>query len=219
MNLAVREDRRGAGHRPRAAASGSRSWRSRTGTTAAHAGGAARATSRRSRSTSHEGLRVGRRAPALLPGHRRGRAHHVAARLRLGSAARAERRPRAAGRAPSEPLILAIESSCDETAAAVMRGERRARSPTWSRARSTSTRASAAWCPRSRAASTPRRSSAWSTRRWSGPASAWAAGRRCRSATSTRSRSRTVRDSSARSSWGSRTRRGSRSRPACRSSA
>ena len=49
----------------------------------------------------------------------------------------------------SRPLILAIESSCDETAASDRRRGRATCTPMWLQARSTSTRASAAWFPKS----------------------------------------------------------------------
>ena len=54
-------------------------------------------------------------APALLPGHRRGRDDHVArARRRLGP----HRRERCTDL--GDHLILAIETSCDDTCAAVV---------------------------------------------------------------------------------------------------
>ena len=70
-------------------------------------------------------LPLRRRAAALLPGQRRGRADHVAhARDAAGDA---RRRP---GHARRRVLILALETSCDDTCAAV-RDARRARcSPT-----------------------------------------------------------------------------------------
>ena len=75
-----------------------------------------------------------RHPPRLLHRQPRGRADHVA-----GSA---ERRPR--------PVILAIETSCDDTCAAVVGPRRRRARRASARRRPSCTRASAASCPRSR---------------------------------------------------------------------
>ena len=84
--------------------------------------------------------------------------------------------------APS--LILAIESSCDETAASIIDGKA-ACIPMWLLAKSTSIRASAAWSPKSRAASISRRFAACATNVWqrlhlAGALGMWLARPRCR---------------------------------------
>ena len=79
-----------------------------------------------------------------------------------------------------DSVILGIETSCDETAAAV-RGRRRTTcSRRWCRARSTSTRDSVASCPRSRAGPMSSCSRPSSPARSSRPASSDRAHRRCR---------------------------------------
>ena len=84
---------------------------------AAHARGAA-VERRRDPALRAVRLPLRRRAAALLPGQRRGRADHVAdARDAAGDA---RRRP---GHARRRVLILALETSCDDTCAAVLSGE------------------------------------------------------------------------------------------------
>ena len=78
---------------------------------------------RRDRALPARRLPHRRPAPALLPGQRRGRADHVA---HAGHARRApRRRPRRRPRRPSPAVILALETSCDDTCAALVGARRR----------------------------------------------------------------------------------------------
>ena len=97
-------------------------------------------------------------AARLLLGQRRGRADHVA-----------QRRAGGQWRAMSAGPILAIETSCDETAAAVVVGRAHPR-PASSPRRPSCTRPTAASCPRWPPATTWERSTPWWTRRSPRPA-------------------------------------------------
>ena len=107
----------------------------------------------------------------------------------------------------SRGVILAIETSCDDTCAAVVTARRRDPRRT-SSPRRASTTATAASCPRSPPATTSSWSTPSSTTRWRAPAR--------RSTTSTSSRSRRARASSARCSSASPPPRASPPRAACR---
>ena len=85
-----------------------------------------------------------------------------------------------------EPLVLGIETSCDETGVGIVRGHTLLADA--SPPASTSTRASAGWCPRSRPARTWRRWCRPCAGRWPRPASR--AGRRRRDRGHRRARAR-----------------------------
>ena len=123
MNIAVDPDERRTGHRHRAA-------RARCSSASATRGARYTLEVRQSNAAAIElyerfGFRAAGPAPPLLPGQRRGRAHHVA---HAGDAERLARghpgrRPGHADRARA--VILAIETSCDDTCAAVVDPRRR----------------------------------------------------------------------------------------------
>ena len=137
-------------------------------------------------------LPAGRHPAALLLRQRRGRADHDDRRARLDRDARAHRAPPRRARGPSDrcraptrspsparpttctgddagPLVLAVESSCDETGIALVEGGA-GFGRTSSRARSRCTRRPAGSCPRSPPAPTCAGSCPCSTRRGRAPA-------------------------------------------------
>ena len=159
---------------------------------------------RRDRALRALRLPLGRRAPPLLPGQRRGRADHVA---HAGDAARA-----ASTTSRAWPVARTARDprDRDELRRHLRRGRHaRRRDPLERRSpRRASTTATAASCPRSPRATT----SSWST-----PSSTTRSRRPARrSTTSTRSPSPRARASSARCSSASPPRRRSRPRAACR---
>ncbi len=145
MNVAVSPDRRRAGVASRLIRPPAGGDRRRLGP-ADHPRGEG-LQSRRDRDVRGPRLPIGRSSSPLLPGQRRGRADHVAG------------------------LILAIETSCDDTCAAVVDGGRS--SPTRSPRRPRHTHALAASSPRSLRATTSSSSSRSSRTRspWRAPRS------------------------------------------------
>ena len=183
MNLAVRADARGARDRRRRCSRELLTEARRRGLEPADARGPRRATTAALALYARGRVRGGRPPPGYYGDTGEDARHHVDAppssRPRCAAGSRsspdraAERARGVPHRAPrrrtrsrrTRDLILAIETSCDETAAAVLRDGRERALERRRLARSTSTRGSAAWSRRSRRASTPRRSSASSRRR------------------------------------------------------